>query len=67
MTRPTEMQMSVQCITRTCPDYQVGRTILLPHLGDGVFLRPYGVRAIGLESLNLICGTCGGRMFVEGQ
>ena len=63
--RATKWIIHVQCLTNTCPDHEVTRTITLPHLGDGVFLCPTGTSILGLEMLNLLCGTCRGRMFFE--
>ena len=63
--RSTKWITHVHCLTKTCPDYEVTRTISLLHLGDGVFLCPTSGPALGLETLNLLCATCRGRMFVE--
>ena len=55
----------VRCTNTECSDNGVDRVIALPHLGDGVFLSPTTSSPLFVDCLNLICGTCRQRIFVE--
>ena len=58
MTRPAFATMRVKCANKECPDFDRDRVIELPNLGDSVFLQPWVPGPLGMQMLNLLCGTC---------
>lgn len=56
--RPEIWKFQVKCINKECGDYNIPRTITIPHLGDGVFLMPTSIGTLGLSLFNLFCGVC---------